>query len=100
MKQAELLKSEIEEIYDLYPRKMGKTLGIKKAKKMSQTELQKLKQAVLNYCEYVKENKIEEKFIKHFSTFVNQYEDFMEKPTTSKKTINWDYVFGTKDHGL
>lgn len=71
----------IEEIYkNKYPRKEGKSLGLKKLKLEIKTEqdLALFDQAVTHYAEH-KAGKDEE-FIKLFSTFAKEWRDWIEKP--------------------
>jgi len=67
-----------EEIYKTYPRKIGKKEGMQKCKNKIKTEekYNQLKVAVENYAKYVKSTNTQ--YIKHFSTFMNNWEDWIE----------------------
>lgn len=73
------LDFDFESIYKSFPRKLGKTSGIKWLKAHIKT-LEKyslLAQAVDNYAKHCDENVTEIKFILHFSTFVRRWEDWI-----------------------
>lgn len=74
---------DLDAIYNAYPRKIGKKLGIArlKAKIKTPEKMQLCLEAVHKYRNYCEENRIEEKFIKHFSTWVNSWEDWIPSDT-------------------
>lgn len=74
------LADVIEPIYRNYPRKLGKQLGLDRLyqKRFSFEDLPKFAGAVQNYADYCKREKMEEKFILHFSTFVGRWKDWAE----------------------
>lgn len=76
-----LKDSHIEYIYALYPRKEGKASGFKKAKSEIKTEndLENLRLAVEKYSAHVSSKGIEPKFIKHFSTFMGCWQDWLDE---------------------
>lgn len=76
----------LEEIYQAYPRKIGKKKGFELARRLTSVELEKLKLAIENYKQYVKENRIEDKFVKHFSSFMSDWQDWIEKPVARSTT--------------
>lgn len=86
------LRELLEECYRAFPRKLGKSQGIKNAQKTIKTssDIEKLKVAVLKYSEHVKSNKLEPKFIMHFSTFMNQWEDWLEPDVGSTVSFGED----------
>ena len=73
-----------------YPRKIGKTLGIKKLLKeiKNETDLIDLNAAIQNYKKLCISNQTEPQFIKHFSTFASCWRDYLEVETSNqiKKT--------------
>jgi hypothetical protein len=73
-------KFKFDTIYQEYPRKSGKKKAYEKLSKTIKTQDQfdNLLKAVKNYSRQIRENETEEKFIKHFSTFVNCWEDFVD----------------------
>jgi hypothetical protein len=68
-----------DEIYLYYPRKIGKKKGIERLKKDINTidKYNLCIQAVKNYSEYCDKNVSDEKFIKHFSTWVLSWSDWI-----------------------
>lgn len=90
---------DLEFLYSLYPRKIGKKKGIEKLKTVikSQEIYNKVKQAITEYRNYCTNQKIEATFIQHFSTFINNWEDWLD-PQTGKcdikqKEFDWNYVY-------
>lgn len=67
-------KFDVEKIYQEYPKKQGKALGLKKlhATIKKQDDYDIVLQGAINYSKYVLENKVEARYIKQFSTWVNQ----------------------------
>lgn len=71
---------QIFELYKKYPRKMGKSIGIKRLVKEIKTDedLDQLSGAIDNYMNHCLVNKTEEQYIKHFSTFAACWRDWAE----------------------
>lgn len=69
------------EAYSLYPRKIERSTAYRTWIKISDgsENPQGLIQAIKNYSEYVSLQNKEKEHIKHFSTFLNQYEDYLDK---------------------
>lgn len=67
-----LRASELEKLYQAYPRKLGKAEGLSRLKNMIKTEqdYRDFEKAVANYSAFIKREKIEPRFIKQFSSFV------------------------------
>ena len=83
-------------LYKQYPRKLGKQKGLDKLKKTVRTEAQykKLEEALKIYLRYVHENDIEERFIRHFDTWVNSWEDWLDVlPGNLPIHLDWKKVF-------
>lgn len=61
-------------IYEEYPKKSGKALGLKKLSsiKMTQDLFDKILHGAKSYKDYISSSGIEERFVKQFSTWVNQ----------------------------
>lgn len=76
----ERLFFDLEALYSKYPRKMGKTKGMEKLKTIIKTQeiYNKVSLAIDNYHKHCISEKTESKYIKHFSTFVNTWEDAVE----------------------
>ena len=68
-----------EEVYKHYPRKLGKKQGIGKLGKTIKTKekYELLLEAVQNYAAYCKEHDTEEKYIKHFDSWVSIWEKWI-----------------------
>ena len=88
----------LEDIYALYPRKRGKTAGMKKLKgliikkdgSVNKEIADKIITAIQNYRE---ETKFTEKdYIKHFGTFMNNWEDYLEEDVIDREDP-FDYIF-------
>lgn len=87
-------KFDLERLYGLFPRKVGKKSGMAKLKAIvrDQDSFDRMKLAIENYCKYCAHHKTETRYIKHFSTFVNSWEDWIDWKSDSegirKKTIS------------
>ena len=80
-----------EELYKKYPRKKGKKQGIKKTIKYLKDNTytkEQILNAINNYKQEINKNNTEEKYIKHFSTFINNIEDYnMKEIKETKKEV-------------
>lgn len=88
----------LEKTYAMYPRKIGKKLGMQRLKKEIKTkkQLSDLNTAIENYRDYCNEKNVDEKFIKHFSSFANCWTDWIEvekekTPREINEERNWIY---------
>lgn len=89
---------DFEILYQNYPRKIGKAKGIATLVKTikSQSDYEALARAIENYAKDIKKKQTEEKYIKHFSTFIgskeNQawrdYVDLEVEPKRKEKVIS------------
>lgn len=75
--QAPAVEVTIDAIYALYPRKIGKKKGYQKLQKAPLAEVHT---AVLHYRNYCISQELEPQYIKHFSTWVGEWEDWLEPP--------------------
>lgn len=75
--------ADFQAIYDKYPRKEGKAKGfaVCKVQIRSQEELAALSLAVDRYVAKITREATEPKYIKHFSTFMNSWRDWLEPDT-------------------
>lgn len=73
-----IARFDFERLYESYPRKEGKKKGLEKAKAMVKTaaEYERLRLAIEAYAAKVRRERIEEKFVKHFATFMSCWEDY------------------------
>jgi oligoendopeptidase F len=80
-KKEALRSFDFEAIYDKYPRKIGKKAGIEKLRKSVKTQekYNLLVGAVSYYADYCLKQNTEEKFIKHFSSWVSTWEDWIKE---------------------
>lgn len=81
------IAQQVERVYrDLYPRKIGKAKGMQRLAREITTDddLAKFEIAVKNYLADIRRNKVEDRFIKHFSSFTNEWRDWIDiKPKTT-----------------
>ena len=70
------IAQQVERLYqEIYPRKIGKTPGLKKLARVKAEELPLLEKAMRNYLFHSKT--LDPKFIMHFSTFTGQWQDWV-----------------------
>lgn len=74
---------DFELLYKEYPRKEGKHQGMLTCRAQIKTEedFLLLKQAITRYSEHVKKTAQELRFVKHFSTFMSSWRDWLEPDT-------------------
>ena len=70
----------IEDLYQLYPRKLGKKKGLLTLTRLinNQKKFDDVKTEIINYSAFLKKEQVEPKFIKHFPTFINNYTDWLD----------------------
>lgn len=87
---------DFEALYQKYPRKEGKSAGIKtcKAQVKTEDEYELLSRAISRYAEHCASNVREVRFIKIFSTFMNQWRDWLDPETGmgQKPSSNYDFL--------
>lgn len=90
---------DFEKLYKLYPIKKGKSDGIKKCKSKikTQSKYDLLEKAIINYDLSVRDT--DKKFIKHFSTFMNCWEDYIENENLDIRPT-FDDILGKDDSEL
>lgn len=71
--------AELESVYLKYPRKAGKKAGMRLLSKIPPEKIPLVEKAISNYRAEIDKMKTEEKFIKHFSSFMNCWEDYLNK---------------------
>ncbi|MCH1976429.1 helix-turn-helix domain-containing protein [Enterococcus hirae] len=86
------LKNDFDKLWELYPRKKGKTAAFKhykKAIKDGATNKQ-IQDGILSYKKEIETKKIEESYIKHGSTWFSNrgWEDEYDYSVNTKKTIS------------
>jgi hypothetical protein len=76
-----MLQMALEDAYKGYPRKLGKSPGMKFARANIRTleKAEQLKNAIWNYRKHLEREKTESKFIMHFSTFMRQWSDWLDE---------------------
>lgn len=76
--EEEILKNEFEELWEQYPRKRGKKEAFevyckyRKSLKEDYITKEEVEKGIINYNNYIKENHIQDRFIKHGSTFFEE----------------------------
>lgn len=80
---------EIEEAFRGYPNRKGKTKGIERLASQIKTDaqMQDLKTAIQNYALECKDRNPQ--YIKHFSTFANCWQDYLEVTPQKKQSSDW-----------
>ncbi len=80
VKETTIAQNEFARVYELYPRKLGKKRGFAKLKTIFRLpeNIVKFEIAVKNYTQHCAFEKKEPRYIMHFSTFVNCWEDWVE----------------------
>ena len=73
-------KTWFNNFWKQYPRKMGKTLAAKrfKSKIKKQSDYDLLMKALDRYNQYVSNSNIQREYIKHGSTWMGEWEDWLE----------------------
>lgn len=86
------IHDKILKAYDLYPRKMGKSAGMTKALHQCKTfkDACDLEIAVSRYIAYVVSEGTERQYIMYFSTFVNQWRDWLDAETGTTAQVKTD----------
>lgn len=74
---------DVEGLYEIYPRKEGRQRGVQKLRAEIKTpeEFASVSQALTHYITYCKANQLEQRFIKHFSTWVSEWKDWLDPKT-------------------
>lgn len=100
-RQAATSDFDFDIIYDAYPRKEGKSAGLKKCKTIikSQKKFDEVLKSVENYAASVKFT--EPKYIKHFSSFLSNWIDYLDfVPSTVSETANEHRILACLSAGI
>lgn len=86
------LESRFDELWKLYPRKQGKQVALKAYKKSVKngTTDEQIKSGIMSYSNYVRQEGLEQRFVKQGSTFFNQEswnDDWSGKPSTPEQQV-------------
>lgn len=78
--EAPIQKTWFNEFWEKYPRKMGKTLASKRFKSniKKESDYRLLMQAIDRYNQYIDNKNIQIEYIKHGSTWMNEWKDWIE----------------------
>lgn len=96
---------DFEAAYQEYPRKEGKSRGLQICKTQIKTEdeYRLLRKAIARYREHVKRTATEPRFVKHFSTFMAFWRDWLDPEVgtamAGAAAIDWDKIFGKEEEG-
>lgn len=76
---------DLDLLYAKYPRKVGKEKGLAKLKAQirTQADYEAVGIALNHYVQYCQANQSEQRFIKHFATWVSEWRDWLD-PNTGK----------------
>ena len=93
---------DFDAAYFGYPRKLGKAKGITKLKKLVTTseQYEKLLKAISNYSASCRADNTDQKYIKHFSTFAGEWEDFVELDLPENPDDMANRIFGGSDGNI
>lgn len=85
--------SEFDQLWSLYPRKDGKkdALRFYQRARKNGTTFEQVKAGILNYCEYIKREKVEQRFIQMGSTWFNG-EHWNDEYVTNREPTLKDYA--------
>lgn len=77
----QISEKDLEEFYSHYPRKQGKTPGMRTARAQIKThdDLERLRQALVHYKLYLKAQGVAKEYVMHFSTFMTQWKDWLDE---------------------
>ena len=86
-----LFEEEFEFLWNKYPKKLGKKKAVShfKASVSNEQDLKDIDKALNNYLDEIKYKKIQEDYIKHGSTWFNQWRDYLMY-TFKKSNFDWD----------
>jgi hypothetical protein len=81
----QFLADILAESYRAYPRKEGKSTGFRKLKAEIKTaeDAKSFRDAVARYAEHCRAKQTDAQYIKHFSTFVTSWRDWLDPDTGS-----------------
>jgi hypothetical protein len=90
-------KESLELVYRAYPRKQGKSKGMKVAWRDLKTpsDVESLFTAIRNYRAFLEKNHTSSQYVLMFSTFMNQWEDWLDLEHGSSESFD-----GKKVHDL
>ncbi len=95
---------DFENLYASYPRKQGKSQGLKKLQNQIKTreDFDKARLAIENYTNHCKQNSTDKQYIKMFSTFANEWQDWLDPETGTavamkKKTRGIEEILAEKE---
>lgn len=102
---SEISKSDLEEVYQGYPRKQGKSEGLRRLKAQIKTkdDLASLGVAIQNYRDHLAKSGTEAKYVKQFSSFVTDWKDWLDPNNGMSEKIKqnnddfYDEVFKKRD---
>lgn len=86
---AESVRLDLEKLYKAYPRRIGKQKGLAKLKTVvkSQNDFDRVMSAIERYAQHLKSSNTEAKYIKHFSTFMTSWQDWLD-PDVGTASVN------------
>ena len=82
---------DFEALYALYPRKEGKAAGLKTCATEIRTEadFERLKTAITNYAAMCAKEGRDRGYIKHFSSFMSAWTDYVQPVNGSAAKLGW-----------
>lgn len=85
---------DYEKLWEAYPKKLGRKDAMRHMHATIKTEQDYMncKTAIKNYLDYIKTEKIQEKYIKNGSTFFNNWQDFINFNVSANFQTQTDYA--------
>lgn len=92
--RALVTRDDIERAYKQYPRKVGKSRGLDIAIKQVKDPptLHALETAIKNYAAAVRRDGTEKKYIKHFSTFMGEWRDWIQPDEDASPAVEVNHA--------
>lgn len=83
-------ETEFNYLWKMYPKKLGKDKAFSHYNNQCESA-NDMRIAIINYCNYIEQNNMDEKYIKHGSTFFNKdWKEFVEY-SIEPKSKKWEY---------
>ncbi len=94
-----ITEHDLLQLYKLYGRKRGKTLGMAKAMRQIKTieQYEQLRRAIENYNRLIEAEGTEPQYVMYFSTFMSQWRDYLEDEVMDAVVLDVSDIFQAKE---